>query len=471
MKRNIPAGIVTIMLLALMINFSATTTEVNSGEVKQKIQTLEEAGVSIWVDRGCGSSYQIGEDITFSIKAKRSGYLTVLDFSANGSVYLLYPNKFHQDNYIKANKEYTIPSPGDRFDVEIEGPEGEETLLAIVTEERHPIVEPISFTSIFPQLSDSPNSMIRSIQRKLERFPKHSWYAVDSCSVCIGGPCSGWAVFIGINDYLYNSTWQDLNKTINDAKAMYSVLKKRFAHVWLLTDVKSIKDQVETDDKPTKKGINKAFTWLRQASEADPVVIYFAGHGYHTPDQGDNPDDPDVEDGYDEFIAPQDSYVTDRRKRSFENIIVDDQVFQAMRAIPSFKKVLILDSCYSGTMERNIRTMTITTKDRGMGNLTDSIGSEFSRTGVRGAVTTNVLALEAAHPEGNASEACRDHGCFTKYLLEAFRATAADQNGDNSISAQEAFKYAKRRVQEVVSKQNPMISGDLKLDVELSTPK
>ena len=67
--------------------------------------------VKVWLNK---SIFENGEEMTINIKASKDGYITVLDFAADGSVTLLFPNKLRPDNKIEANKTIQIPSPQDR---------------------------------------------------------------------------------------------------------------------------------------------------------------------------------------------------------------------------------------------------------------------------------------------------------------------------------------------------------------------
>lgn len=60
------------------------------------------------------SVYESGEEMVISVSATMGGYLTVLNFSADDTVTLLFPNKLRKDNKIKAQQNFQIPSPQDR---------------------------------------------------------------------------------------------------------------------------------------------------------------------------------------------------------------------------------------------------------------------------------------------------------------------------------------------------------------------
>jgi len=61
--------------------------------------------------------YRSGDEMIIRVKATKPSYISVLNFAADGSVTLLYPNRLRKNNYIKALKQYQIPSKADRNDV------------------------------------------------------------------------------------------------------------------------------------------------------------------------------------------------------------------------------------------------------------------------------------------------------------------------------------------------------------------
>ena len=86
--------------------------------------------VKVWTDK---KKYQIGEKITFSVKAEENGYLTLLDINPQGEIVVIYPNRFHRDNFIQAGVTYKVPRERDNFALGVSGPAGQERIKAIVT--------------------------------------------------------------------------------------------------------------------------------------------------------------------------------------------------------------------------------------------------------------------------------------------------------------------------------------------------
>ena len=61
--------------------------------------------------------YRSGDEMVIRVKATKPSYISVLNFAADGSVILLYPNRIRKNNFVKALKQYQIPSEADRDDV------------------------------------------------------------------------------------------------------------------------------------------------------------------------------------------------------------------------------------------------------------------------------------------------------------------------------------------------------------------
>jgi len=85
---------------------------------------------NVWTDK---REYEINEKIVFYVKADKNGYLTLLDIGPNGNITVIFPNKFHRENFVRADVTYQIPSPNYGFEFDVRGPAGLERIKAIVT--------------------------------------------------------------------------------------------------------------------------------------------------------------------------------------------------------------------------------------------------------------------------------------------------------------------------------------------------
>jgi len=86
--------------------------------------------VRVWTDK---KEYEVKEKIIFYIKSQKNSYLTMLDVSPNGNITVIFPNKFHRDNFIESGVTYQVPSPHYGFEFSVTGPAGLERIKAIVT--------------------------------------------------------------------------------------------------------------------------------------------------------------------------------------------------------------------------------------------------------------------------------------------------------------------------------------------------
>ncbi len=60
------------------------------------------------------SVFHSGDEMIATISATKPCYINVLNFSADGSVILLFPNHLRKDNHIETDRKYEIPTPADR---------------------------------------------------------------------------------------------------------------------------------------------------------------------------------------------------------------------------------------------------------------------------------------------------------------------------------------------------------------------
>ncbi len=389
------------------------------------------------VDKGCGAVYLHGEKLHVRVKSEQDGYLTIFDFTADGKVHIIFPNAYYQDNFIKGGVEYTIPGRLLPFEFEVAPPDGEEVLFAVVTQTKRDIVPShyYDFKTVFPQLPGTPAEEAERISRGIEIIPAGEWWAAAMCHFRVGEPpakTKGWGLFVGINNYLSELgavgwiaiegniyTLPNLAYCVADAQAMSAALATTFAH-----------ERVLTDAQATFAAIREAITgWLATAPEDATVLIYFSGHGARVRDKNG-----DEADGWDEAIVAYD-----------RQLILDDALAEWMGAIRAKRVVLIVDSCYSGTMERGIRTFKIDEASRPLfPPLKDGFITDFAGPGARG--VANVVALTASRPDQVAQELpALGHGVFTYYLLEGLKG-AADANKDSAITAQELYAYAAAEV-------------------------
>ena len=130
--------------------------------------------VDTWTDK---KDYEINEKIVFYVKSDKNGYLTMLDVGPNGDITVIFPNKFHRDNLIRAGVTYQVPSPNYGFEFDVRGPAGLERIKAIVTLNKVPLLK-IDLDKGFYSLKRGTNHGSRTIQalsKQVESVESLTW--------------------------------------------------------------------------------------------------------------------------------------------------------------------------------------------------------------------------------------------------------------------------------------------------------
>ena len=130
--------------------------------------------VKVWTDK---KKYQIGEKITFSVKAEENCYLTLLDINPQGEITVIYPNRFHRDNFIQAGVTYKVPRERDNFALDVRGPAGQERIKAIVTLNKVSLLK-LDLNKGFHSVQGGTTRGLRDIQaisKKIISFDDSEW--------------------------------------------------------------------------------------------------------------------------------------------------------------------------------------------------------------------------------------------------------------------------------------------------------
>lgn len=131
-KKFLLGAIIGIVLLGNIFS-PVLAQDVTKPSSKIAIRPVPDFRIKVWIDKGCGKSYTVGENITIYFKSNKDCYLTLFEFSPGGRIRLLLPNRYRKDNFFKANREYAIPSASDKFRFEVTRPLGRATIRATAT--------------------------------------------------------------------------------------------------------------------------------------------------------------------------------------------------------------------------------------------------------------------------------------------------------------------------------------------------
>lgn len=232
-----------------------------------------------------------------------------------------------------------------------------------------------------------------------EPYPYHEIPLVQSQGTGDGN-VTKWAVVIACSGGLSYERHERRDR--NDVRVLTQLLEE---NGWDDTHI-----LVLMEEEATKKAIlNDSFQWLIDNGEdADDIILYFfSGHGYyHTMDQPPI-DEPD---GRDEVINPWDP---DMAGWNPDVYIVDDVLSEKFNALQSENIVIIMHTCHAGGWIDG--------------------DSDLVQSG-------RVVLVSCGVDEASCMMFFPIHWLFPYYLTVGLKGRA-DENTDNSISAEELLRY------------------------------
>lgn len=141
---------------------------------------------------------------------------------------------------------------------------------------------------------------------------------------------------IGIDKYTH---WKPLSNAVKDIRDLARILTDRYQfetdHLITLTDDEATEDNIRKKLLEVKKTI----------TVNDNLIVYFSGHGYY---------DAEIDEGY---WVPANA-----RKDNPSDYISNSDVLKWIRAIKTHHTLVIVDSCFSGTLVSQSRSEVLSEK-------------------------------------------------------------------------------------------------------------
>jgi hypothetical protein len=222
----------------------------------------------------------------------------------------------------------------------------------------------------------------------------------DDAEVKATGPGSYYALVVGIDGY---RALPKLKTPINDAKEVASVLESQYG----------FKTQLLMD--PTRDQIFSALAGYQSLTDADNLLIYYAGHGYY------------LQPGALAYWIPVDADPHD-----FARWIDAAEIAATARSIPARHVLVISDSCFAGMLASDIPAGAISaaaTSDSGTAmTYVEKLALKRSRT---------LLASGDNEPvpdEDATDEHFRGHSRFANAILDDFYQMPDDQFTGEQLS-------------------------------------
>jgi len=378
--------------------------------------------------------YAVGETMTVRVRSERDCYLYLLYYSAGDRVGALFPNRFQQNNFIRAGQLVSVPGAGAGFQFTARPPCGQEVLQVVGTLKPIDALQAQKLTegAVTPLSEDNLKDMVVEL-RKAE--PERWAEARIQITTVPGegdrptGAGKRYAVCVGISEYSHDRV-PTLKVSHLDAQRMAAALKDQcgVADVTLLSNAEATREAVE-------KAIFRELP--AKTRPGDTVFLFFSGHGGRTADTNG-----DEADGYDEYLVPHDG-VLGRP----ETMILDDTFARWIRELDGRRVAIILDNCYSGGASKGAK---------GVGSMParsgplDFFDGELARTKDLGQRGTMVIAACQANQIAWEMPTADQGSVLTYNLLRSLAQPAADANRDGKFSLGEVFRFVRGPVAEYV---------------------
>ncbi|MFZ4617446.1 MAG: caspase family protein [Rectinemataceae bacterium] len=249
--------------------------------------------------------------------------------------------------------------------------------------------------------------------------------ALAGCSLP-EAPGNRHAILIGITNY---KEVRSLTYPGNDLADMKALLARSG---WTV-------DLALSDARATKTGIRNGISGLAGALDADSsVVVYYSGHG-----------DSEAGTGY---IIPYDTRISGSNP-VVSTMISTTELKSWISALPARNKLLILDSCYSGSFVDQVTTIDSAPAnygpkdggvDAGMLATAFANGARLLSMALSDSGNPDILTISAAGSgELSYDDDVNKHGAFSYWLIRAGDDAAADADRNGLVTALEVYAYAK----------------------------
>jgi uncharacterized caspase-like protein len=263
--------------------------------------------------------------------------------------------------------------------------------------------------------------------------------AVLAAGCVLDAPYEKYAIVYGISDY--EGDGNDLLYAADDASAMAGMLSGQGYAVQTRVNSFATRTQLLTD-------VAAILSSPTPPKEGDLFLFFFSGHGDRI---GSGPEAAGG-DGQDEWIYLYGSLA------DLDLTFNDDQLMSAFAAIPCKRKVLILDSCFSGGfigngLEADGTPPSLLEGNRSLAaSLADAISLYANFDGSSADIPPwEAMVISASGEQeyayespAGAGDPAYNHGVLTYFLLQA--EYGADRNGDGYVTVTETYDYVRTRI-------------------------
>ena len=124
----------------------------------------------VWTDK---DRLDIGDEAVVCFEVDQPCHVTVFDYSTDGSITVLFPNRFQPDNRARPDRIYRIPAEEGGYRIRVQGPPGLEQLKLFATTEDVPLYVRDYSQAPFNSMEDGDS--VRGLVATLEEMPEMGW--------------------------------------------------------------------------------------------------------------------------------------------------------------------------------------------------------------------------------------------------------------------------------------------------------
>jgi hypothetical protein len=182
MKTAIKFGtaIITVALSSLITSAFAQSSPVVRPQaiIVNPVETQLQTSVS--VDRGNNNPvYNIGERIKISVSVNQDAYVYVFSIHSDGVIDLILPNRLSGGNqFLRANETRTFPPAGANYQLTVDGPGGQDKILAVASKRQLNLNELTSFQGNQPFANvtvQGQDNLARALAVVVTPVPSTDW--------------------------------------------------------------------------------------------------------------------------------------------------------------------------------------------------------------------------------------------------------------------------------------------------------
>jgi Domain of unknown function (DUF4384) len=174
------AAIITVALSSVITSAFAQSSPVVRPQaiIVNPVETQLQTTVS--VDRGNNNPiYNIGERIKISVSVNQDAYVYVFSIHSDGVVDLILPNRLSGGNqFLRANETRTFPPAGANYQLTVDGPGGQDKILAVASKRQLNLNEITSFKTNQPFATvtvQGQDNLARALAVVVTPVPSTDW--------------------------------------------------------------------------------------------------------------------------------------------------------------------------------------------------------------------------------------------------------------------------------------------------------